>query len=54
MPTGHLFSKGNFSVFNSSKNKLENSNFFPSLVGQKLYVRFLEELKTSKFSSEII
>jgi hypothetical protein len=36
------------------KNKLENSNFCPSLLGQKFFVRFLEELKTQRFSFEII
>ena len=30
------------------KNKLENSNFCSSLLGQKFFVRFLEELKTPK------
>ena len=35
------------------KNKLENSNFCPSLLGQKFFVRFLEELKNPKFPLEI-
>ena len=42
---GQLISKGNFSVFNSPKNELENVNFCPSLLGQKCFVRFLGELK---------
>ena len=35
------------------KNELENVDFCPSLLGQKLFVRFLEELKKSKSSFEI-
>jgi hypothetical protein len=30
------------------KNELENVNFFPSLLGQKFFVRFLGELKKPK------
>jgi hypothetical protein len=30
------------------KNELENHNFCPSLLGQKFFVRFLEELKKLK------
>ena len=30
------------------KNELENSNFSSSLLGQKFFVRFLEELNTQK------
>ena len=45
---GHLILKGNFSVFNSPKNELENVNFCPSLLGQKFFVRFLGELKKTK------
>ena len=35
------------------KNELKNSNFCPSLLGQKFFVRFLEELKNPKFPFEI-
>ena len=35
------------------KNKLENSKFCPSLLGQKFFVRFLEELKKTKSPFEI-
>ena len=35
------------------KNELENSNFCPSLMGQKFFVRFMEELKTQKSPCEI-
>ena len=35
------------------KNELENSNFCPSLLGQRFFVRFLEELKNPEFSFEI-
>ena len=35
------------------KNDLENENFCPSLLGQKFFVRFLEELKKTKSSFEI-
>ena len=35
------------------KNKLENSNFCPSLLGQKFFVRFLGELKKPKCPLEI-
>ena len=45
---GQLISKGNFSVFNSPKNELENVNFCPSLLGQTFFVRFLGELKKPK------
>jgi hypothetical protein len=31
-----------------SKNELEKVNFCPSLLGQKFFVRFLEELKKQK------
>ena len=37
----------------TSKNELENLNFCPSLLGQKFFVRFLEELKTQKSPFEI-
>ena len=35
------------------KNELENSNFCPSLLGQKFFVRFLEELKNPERHFEI-
>ena len=35
------------------KNELETSNFCPSLLGQKFFVRFLEELKKTKCPFEI-
>ena len=35
------------------KNELENSNFCPSLLGQKYFVRFLEEFKKPKSTFEI-
>ena len=35
------------------KNELETSNFCPSLLGQKFFVRFLEELKKIKCHFEI-
>ena len=50
---GQLISKGNFGVFNSSKNKLENFIFCPSLLGQKYFVRNLEELKKPKVLSKL-
>ena len=51
---GQLISKCLFDVFNSSKkNELENHNFCPSLLGQKFFVRFLEELKKPKRHFEI-
>ena len=45
---GQLISKGNSSVFNFLKNKLENVNFCPSLLGQKFFVRYLGELKNKQ------
>ena len=36
-----------------SKNELENSNVWPSLLGQKFLVCFLEELKKTKSPVEI-
>ena len=45
---GQLISKGKCSVFNSLKNKLENVNFCPSLLGQNFFGRFLGELKKTK------
>ena len=33
---------------NLPKNELENTNFCPSLLGQKFFVRFLGELKKTK------
>ena len=39
---GQLISKGNFSV---PKNELENVNFCPNPRGQKVFIRFLGELK---------
>ena len=50
---GQLISKCLFGVFNSSKYELENSNFCPSLLGQKFFVWFLEELKKTKCPFEI-
>ena len=46
---GQLISKGNFSV-NSilHKNKLKNVIFCPSLLGQKIFVRFLWEFEKNK------
>jgi hypothetical protein len=35
------------------KNELENFNFCPSLLGQKFFVRFLEELKKPNNPFEI-
>ena len=35
------------------KNELENFNCYPSLLGQKFFVRFLEELKKLKSPFEI-
>ena len=58
-PKGQSISKGNFSVFNSSKNRrpkklnLIFSNFCPSLLGQKIFVQILEELKKPKSPFEI-
>ena len=43
-----LISKCLFGASNSPKNELENSNFCPSLLGQKFFVWFLRELKTTK------
>ena len=40
-------------VSNSPKKELQNSNFCPSLLGQKFFVRFLEEFKTPKSPFEI-
>ena len=38
-----------------AKNEIKNSNLCPSLLGQKLFVRFLEELKNkTKCPFEII
>ena len=37
----------------SQKNELENVIFCPSLLGQKFFVHFLEELKKPKFPFEI-
>ena len=51
---GQLISKGNISVFNSSKKRTWNFKFYPSLLGQKYFVRFLEELKKTKWPFEII
>ena len=48
-----IISKGNFSVFNSPKNELENVNFCPGIHGQKFFVCFLGELKKPKGSFEI-
>ena len=45
---GQLISKGTFGAFNSPKNKLENVTFCPSPLGQKMFVRFLRELKTKQ------
>ena len=45
---GQLILKGNFGVFNSSKNELENFYFCPNQLRQKFFVRFLEELKKLK------
>ena len=50
---GQLISKGNFSVFNSPKNELENVNFCPSLLGQKFFVCFLGELKKQNVLSKL-
>ena len=50
---GQLISKGNFSVFNSPKNELENVNFCASLLEQNFFVRFLGELKKPKSPFEI-
>ena len=36
------------------KNEFENLNFCPSLLGQKFFVCFLEELKEPKCPFEII
>jgi hypothetical protein len=45
---GQLISKGNFSVFHSPINELENVNFCPSILGQNFFLRFLGELKKTK------
>ena len=50
---GQLISKCLFDVFISSKNEFENHNFCPSLLGQKFFVCFLEELKKAKSPFEI-
>ena len=44
--TGHLTTKGNFGVLNSSKNDFEIVDFCSILLGQKFFVPFLEDLKT--------
>ena len=46
---GQLISKGNF----LPKNKLDFSNFCLSLLGQKFFVHFLEELKKPESPFEI-
>ena len=38
---------------NLPKNELENVNFCPRLLGQKIFVPFLEELKKPKSPLEI-
>ena len=48
-----LISKGLFGVANSPKNELKNSNFCPSLLGQKFFVHFLGELNKTEFPFEI-
>ena len=35
------------------KNELENFNFCPRLLGQKVFFRFLEELKKQKVPSKL-
>ena len=52
-PKGQLISKCLFGVSNSPKKGTWNSNFCPSLLGQKFFVRFLGELKKSKCPFEI-
>ena len=47
---GQLISKGNFAV---PKNKLENFNFCPSLLGQTFFVRFMKEFKKPKVLSNL-
>ena len=45
IPKGQLISKGLIVSSILPKNELENSNFCPSLMGQKFFVRFLEEFR---------
>ena len=47
---GQLVSKGNLVSSILPKSKLENLNFCPSLLGQKFFLRFLEEFKNYKKS----
>ena len=49
-PKDQLTSKGNFGVFNLSKNELENFNFCPSLLRQKFFVLFLWRIEKNKKS----
>ena len=46
-PKGQFISKRPFVVSNSC-NELENSNFCPSLLGQKSFVRFFERIKKTQ------
>ena len=43
-------SKGNFGVFNSSKNELEISKFCPRPLGQKFFVRFFGRIENTKMT----
>ena len=46
---GHTaYKKGNFSASILPKNKLENVNFSPSLLGQKFFINFFGKLKTKQ------
>ena len=47
---GQLISKCLCGVSNSPKNEIENSNFWPSLLEQKIFVHFMGELKKTKMS----
>ena len=49
---GQLISKCLFGVFNSSKNERE-INFWPSLLEQKFFVRFLEKFENRKVLSKL-
>ena len=49
---GHIVQKG-INQMSPPENKLDNVNFCPSLEGQKVFVRFLGELKKPKSPFEI-
>ena len=51
---GQKISKVNYVVLNSSKKNVRNiCQILPYLLGQELFVRFLEDMRTSKSAFEI-